>query len=209
MSKNQLLILLHHVLFLIAIPIYGFNPYWAIGLVIGSIIWARVINGQIMHQHFAHKTYKDGIMNYILTFVVLFTSISSILSFVASHRQHHKFCDTEKDPHSPTHIGRLNVYFLNWKRQRISPSLFRDVALNKFQKFMNQHWILLHLIIIGILAMINPIIVCFGVSLVVVTTFHLAGLGNVIGHLNGEPRNSLELILTHGSAWKHADHHQA
>jgi fatty-acid desaturase len=117
------------------------------------------------------------------------------------------YADTEKDPHSPTHIGKLNVYLLKWKNQKINPRLFRDIANSQFQRFMHKNWLYFQLSTIGILFLINPVLVCFGVSLFVIVTFHIAGITNVLGHLNGKPRNAPELILTHGPAWRHADHH--
>jgi len=207
MSSNQFLILLHHLLIALGILAYGFDPLWAFVLVFTAIVWGGIVGGKIMHYHFAHSTYKDSILNYILTFVVMFTGLGSVLSFVASHRQHHQYADTEKDPHSPTHIGKFNVYFLRWKKQKISPTLFRDIAESGFQRFMHKYWLYFQLTSIAVLAIINPVFVCFGISLFVAITFHIAGITNVLGHLNGEPRNAPELIFTHGPAWKHADHH--
>lgn len=207
MTSNQLLILLHHVILVAGIYYYGFNIYIAVILFAFSVFWAGVVGGKIMHYHFAHSTYKDNWLNYILTFVVMFTGLGSVLSFVASHRQHHMYADSDKDPHSPTHIGKLNVYFLRWKNQKINPKLFRDIASSKFQRFMHKNWFYFQIATMMLLFAIDPLLVCFGVSLFVITSFHIAGITNVLGHLNGEPRNAIELIITHGPAWKHADHH--
>jgi fatty-acid desaturase len=207
MSSNQFLILMHHILIGIGIYAYGFDIYWAVALIFLAIVWGGIVGGKIMHYHFAHSTYKDSFLNYFLTFVVMFTGLGSVLSFVASHRQHHKYADTEKDPHSPTHIGKLNVYFLRWKKQNISPKLFRDIATSQFQRFMHKYWIYFQILGITILGFYNPLLVCFGISLLVVTTFHIAGITNVLGHLYGKPRNAPELLFTHGPAWRHADHH--
>ena len=73
---------------------------------------------------------------------------------------------------------------------------------------MHKYWLYFQLTSIAVLVIINPVFVCFGISLFVATTFHIAGITNVLGHLNGEPRNAPELIFTHGPAWKHADHHK-
>jgi stearoyl-CoA desaturase (delta-9 desaturase) len=207
MTSNQILILLHHIILVVGVYFYGFDIYWAVGLAFMSIVWASVVGRQIMHYHFAHSKYKDNYINYFLTFVVLFTGLGSVLSFVASHRQHHAYADTDKDPHSPSHIGKLNVYLLRWKKQKINPKLFRDIASSKFQRFMHKNWIYFQLSTILLLLLIDPVLVCFGVSLFVIVTFHVAGATNVLGHLYGNPRNAPELILTHGSAWKHAEHH--
>lgn len=207
MTSNQFLIVLHHLLIIFGIVTYGFNIYWAISLVFLAIIWGGIVGGKIMHYHFAHSVYKDSLFNYFLTFIVMFTGLGSVLSFVASHRQHHEYADTEKDPHSPTHIGKFNVYFLRWKTQKISPTLFRDIASSKFQRFMHKYWLYFQILVIIVVGLYNPLLVCFGISLFVVTTFHIAGITNVLGHLNGKPRNAPELMFTHGPAWKHADHH--
>ena len=121
MSKNQLLILSHHVLLVLGLVFYGFNLWYAAGIFLASMMWAKLVGSDVMHFYFAHGRYKDSIKSYFYTLLTLCTALGSPLSFSASHRQHHAHTDTELDPHSPGHIGWRRVYFLNWKSQKISP----------------------------------------------------------------------------------------
>lgn len=205
--RNQFIILFHHILLGIFLYSYDINFLLAIVLSIYAILSAFLISSKIVHFHFSHKPYSDNFLNYLYTTLVLITAVGSPISFSASHRQHHLYVDTEKDPHSPKIIGAVRVYFLFWKSQIINPKLIKDFVKSKFQLFVHKHWAKMHFLLIAILWIINPIIVMAGISLVVVTTFHFASMINVLGHLHGESRNCPELKYLQFWAWKHKDHH--
>jgi len=207
MSKNQLLILSHHVLLIAGLFYYGFNIWFALPVFFASMMWAKFVGSDVMHFYFAHGNYKDSLKSYFYTLLTLCTALGSPLSFSASHRQHHEYTDTEKDPHSPAVIGLKRVYFLDWKPQQISPRMIRDFIKSDFQKWVHKYWIQLHLVIITILAFIDPRLVCFIVSPFVVYTFHTASLVNTLSHKDGEPRNATELRFINWWGWNHGDHH--
>ena len=207
MSKNQLLILTHHILLIAGILYYGFNIWYAMAVFFASMMWAKFVGSDVMHFYFAHGSYKDSLKSYFYTLLTLCTALGSPLSFSASHRQHHKYTDTDKDPHSPAIIGLKRVYTLDWKPQKISPSMIKDFIRSDFQKWVHKYWIQLHIAIVLILAFINPVLVCFMVSPFVVYTFHTASLVNTLSHKHGEPRNATELRFINWWGWNHGDHH--
>lgn len=209
MSKNQLLILSHHILLLVGLFYYGVNIWVVIPIFFTSMMWAKFVGSDIMHFYFSHRTYKDTIQSYFYTLLALCTALGSPLSFSAAHRQHHEYTDTEKDPHSPAIIGWKRVYFLDWKRQQIlsNPRLIRDFVRSDFQRWVHKYWIRLHFVIVTVLAIIDPRLICFVLSPFVVYTFHTAGLTNTLSHKHGEPRNATEIKFLTWWAWRHADHH--
>tara|TARA_B110000444_G_scaffold95849_1_gene90759 strand:+ start:11960 stop:12610 length:651 start_codon:yes stop_codon:yes gene_type:complete len=207
MSRNQLLILSHHISLIAGLFFYGINIWFAVPIFLASMMWAKFIGSDIMHFYFAHGTYRDCAKSYLYTLLTLCTALGSPLSFSASHRQHHRYTDTEKDPHSPAVIGWKRVYTLDWKQQHISPVMIRDFVRSKFQKIVHKYWIQLHILIISILALIDIRLVCFIISPFVVYTFHTASLVNVRSHKDGEPRNATELKFINWWGWNHGDHH--
>ena len=206
-NKNLMLIFSHHALLAFGLYYYGFNIYWAIAIFFASQMWAKFVGSDVMHYYFAHGKYKDNIKSYFYTFLTLCTALASPLSFSASHRQHHKYSDTELDPHSPHVIGWLRVYFLDWEPQRINPRLISDFARSKFQKYVHKHWFKIHLVIVAILALIDPRLVCFILSPFIMYSFHNASAINVLSHLDGSSKNVPLMRFFAWWSWNHGDHH--
>lgn len=204
-----MLILLHHVLLAIGIIFYGFNLTVAILIYCYAITFTWLIGSEVTHLKFSHTEYKDTPLNKILTFFILLGGYGSPLSFASIHRLHHKHADTELDPHSPKYIGAIRVYFLFWNLKSIPHSLVKDFIRSKFQLFIHNHWIKLHFLICFVLLLIDPRLVFFGISPLVISTLHTSGLVNVLGHNNGSLRNAPELILTQPYGWRHKDHHDS
>lgn len=207
MNKSQTFILLHHISILIGIALYGLDWMVAIAVFFFGMFWAWLVGHNIIHYHFSHGKYEDNIKNYFYTFLALTTGLGSPISFSASHRQHHRFVDTEKDPHSPHHIGWFRVYFLNWAPQNINPRMIRDFARSKFQKWVHKNWYYLHIAIVVVLFLIDPRLVFFALSPGVIYSFHSASLTNTLSHIGGTSRNAPELKWIGWWGWKHHDHH--
>ena len=207
MNKSQIFILLHHISILAGITVYGFDWVVAIAVFFFGMFWAWFVGHRIIHHHFSHGKYKDNLKNYFYTFLALTTGLGSPISFSASHRQHHKYVDTAKDPHSPAYIGWKRVYFLDWEPQNINPRLISDFARSKFQKWVHKHWYHLHIAIVVILFLIDPRLVFFALSPGVIYSFHSASLTNTLSHLDGTSRNTPELKWIGWWGWRHHDHH--
>jgi stearoyl-CoA desaturase (delta-9 desaturase) len=205
--SNLYLIITHHLLLIYGIYEYGFNVWIALSLFAYTIFFSWIISFRVVHMRFSHTRYKDSVLNYFLTFIVLFSGFGSPLSFSSLHRLHHKYCDTERDPHSPKHIGWFRVYFLQWNLENITPSIIRDYISSKFQMFVHHNWIKIHLLLMIILWAIDPRLVIFIVSPIVASTLHYAGIINVRGHLYGEARDVPETILIQPVSWRHKEHH--
>ncbi len=170
-SRNQFLILAHHISIIVGLSYFGINVWYALGIFFTSMLWAKFVGHDVMHFYFAHGKYTDSIKSYFYTLLTLCTALGSPLSFSASHRQHHAHSDTELDPHSPHIIGWKRVYFLNWKSQKISPTMIKDFVRSKFQKWVHKYWIECHITIILFLALIDIRLVCFMISPFIVIHF--------------------------------------
>ena len=207
MNKSQFFILMHHISIMVGIYIYGFSLPMAVLSFFFGMFWAWVVGHNIIHYYFSHGKYEDNLKSYFYTLLSLTSGLGSPISFSASHRQHHKFVDTEKDPHSPAYIGWRRVYFLDWEPQNINPRMIADFARSKFQKWVHKKWYWLHITIVIILFLIDPRIVFFALSPGVLYSFHSASLTNTLSHIGGTHRNAHELKILGWWGWKHADHH--
>ena len=207
MNKSQFFILFHHISLLIGIAIYGFDWMVAIAVFFFGMFWAWLVGHNIIHYYFSHGKYEDNLKSYFYTFLSLTSGLGSPISFSASHRQHHRFVDTEKDPHSPAYIGWARVYFLAWEPQNINPRMISDFARSKFQKWVHKNWYKLHIAIVAVLFLIDPRLVFFALSPGVLYSFHSASLTNTFSHMDGSPVNVHFLKPLAWWGWNHADHH--
>jgi len=207
MSKNLFLITMHHIGLISGIMYYGFNIWIAIAIFFISMMYAKFSGSDIMHFYFAHGKYKDGWKGYLYTIPTLFSGLGSPISFSASHRQHHKYVDTDKDPHSPHIIGWRRVYFLDWAPQNINPRLIADFARSKFQKNIHRYYFKIHIVLVILFALIDPRIVCFLLSPFVLYSFHNSSCVNVFAHLDGESKNVPWIKIINWWGWDHGDHH--
>jgi len=207
LNKSQTFILLHHISLIVGIAMYGFQWQWAIVVFLFGMFWAWLVGHNIIHYYFSHGKYKDSLKSYFYTFLSLTSGLGSPISFSASHRQHHKYSDTKKDPHSPHHIGWKRVYFLDWEPQNITPRLIADFARSKFQKWVHRHWYKLHIAIVLVIAVIDLRLLFFALSPGVLYSFHSASLTNTLSHIGGVHRNVQFLKPLAWWGWNHADHH--
>ena len=79
-----------------------------------------------LHRRFAHNQFQTSkTFEVISLFLSMLAFSRSPVGWIGAHRIHHKFSDTEKDPHSPTHKGFWNVLLNNWKVAIILSNLLR------------------------------------------------------------------------------------
>lgn len=147
---------------------------------------------------------------------------SGPITWVTTHRLHHAFTETDKDPHSPRH----GTYWshMGWifrgtaqnsselVRQRYSPDLIRDPFLVALDKY---YWIPTAVVAAGLLAVGGIGMLLWGVFFRVVFGWHSTWLVNSATHLWGTRRfqtrddsrnNPLIAALTFGEGW-HNNHH--
>jgi stearoyl-CoA desaturase (delta-9 desaturase) len=56
------------------------------------------------HRLLSHRSYKaPAWWEYVGTVIGTLGGVGSSIAWVAIHREHHRFVDTERDPHSPMH----------------------------------------------------------------------------------------------------------
>jgi stearoyl-CoA desaturase (delta-9 desaturase) len=147
---------------------------------------------------------------------------SGPITWVTTHRIHHAFTETDKDPHSPrngkywSHIGWI---FRGTAQshsaatmQRYSPDLMRD----KYLVFLNKYYYLTTVAVaIALFAIGGWSMVLTAIFLRTVISWHFTWLVNSATHLWGSRRfdtrddsrnNALVAAVTFGEGW-HNNHH--
>lgn len=205
--RNKSIIIFHHIALVAGLWYYNWETAYIIMSVLSGYIGFALF-GHIGHLYIAHGKYKDVWYNNVYSYLInLFTAAGGPFNFSVIHRHHHKHVDTDKDPHSPIHIGWWRVYTLMWKKVKINPASARDLVKSKSLVFLHHNQVKIHFLCVLILATIDIRLVLFMIAPSVVYTIHVNGLVNWLGHKNGVPRNIPEIAWLTPLSWRHGDHH--
>ena len=210
-SNTPKLLIIHAICHLAVISSFFYGGFWM--FVVAFIWWQFVAASSIAsgyHRYYSHKSFEAGKWyDHYVNIIGMFANPGPVLSWAATHRQHHKYADTPKDPHSYIHSGWFAVYMNTWgynfqiERRMVVP-FFRD----KIVMFYYQHYFKIILFIMSLLFLIHPLLFVFGFAWPAFLAFHGYGIINLLGHRGGQPRNSMIAnILTAGEGW-HAYHHR-
>uniref|UniRef100_A0A0G4I5Q9 Fatty acid desaturase domain-containing protein n=1 Tax=Chromera velia CCMP2878 TaxID=1169474 RepID=A0A0G4I5Q9_9ALVE len=89
------------------------QPSWMLAMQV--LIWLKVGIGMslLLHRFFSHQSFTAGrVTTFIFAVIACLAGQRSPLWWVSKHRKHHRYPDTEKDPHSPVVMGFLRAFFL-------------------------------------------------------------------------------------------------
>ena len=175
------------------------------------------------HRQLTHRGFKSS--KWLERFFAACGTLalqSGPLAWVTTHRVHHAFTETDKDPHSPrngTYWSHIGWIFRGTAQnqseatvQRYSPDLLRD----RFMVFLNNYYYLTTIIVAVALFLIGGwTMVLWGIFLRTVCGWHFTWLVNSATHLWGSRRfdtrddsrnNGLVAAVTFGEGW-HNNHH--
>jgi stearoyl-CoA desaturase (delta-9 desaturase) len=192
------------------IPAFMYGELWM--WVAGFLWWQWVAASAISagyHRYFSHKSFNaPGWYEWYAQIVGLFANPGPVMTWAATHRMHHAYTDSDKDPHSPTIKGFLRVYTSTWGKDiTIERKMLKGLNTPSI-KFFYKHYFMCIGWLAMILLLIHPALFLFGFCLPVVLAFHGYGIVNVVPHTKaGDPKNSwVANILTGGEGW-HKNHH--
>src|SRR5436190_14162453 len=209
---------------LLAIPVF-FTFSWqnVFALVIGNWIVGGLGVGIGWHRLLTHRSFSaPKWLEYALTILGTMSVQDRPDIWVATHRMHHAFAETEKDPHS-TRSGFLwaHIGWIVWgvkdgndmvKLKRYIPDLLQD----KGQVLISRFSLVPVMISVPILFLIGGwTMVVWGVVARVVVGWHSTWLVNSLSHLYGKrphatndlsTNNWFVALLSLGEGW-HNNHH--
>ena len=108
---------------------YASLTQWLICLIMFQLIVTVGIS-MGYHRFLSHRAFKcPKWFEYLMVFLGQIMMVGSAILWVATHREHHAYTDTEKDPHSPSHKGYFYAHFLQVftnPRKKFMIDLLRD-----------------------------------------------------------------------------------
>lgn len=193
-----------------------FNQFYFWITILTFLIFGVIGANSGFHRYFSHRSYKTyRLIEIIMALIGSLSTLGSVISWVALHRYHHLHADTERDPHSPKHIGFLNAYTYNWKRVEINKKFIKDLIKDPIIVFLHRHYFKVIFLYVLILGLIDPLLILFAYC--IPATGCLNGVASVttIGHIHGYTNHNVNdtsknswiaNILSLGEGW-HNNHH--
>ena len=117
----------NQLLFIITSLVLG---WWCLPVAIVAMIVFGCISETSLHRYFSHKSFTTtAAKENILRAFALLTGQGATISWVTTHRVHHAFADTDKDPHSPLYLPWWKVILGLFQQDNIkySRSLIKDL----------------------------------------------------------------------------------
>lgn len=185
-------------------------------------IFVYFLNGCIgmtmtYHRLLAHRSWNAPLwLRYFGLFSATIGMTGSALSWVAIHRQHHQFTDTEKDPHAP---GLRGFIFCQWLSMYVDVDVrrVRDLLNEPVMVFQHNYYFFINGAYAAFLLMVDPFALVYAWLVPACILWNCGSLVVTIGHMWGsnphkltvKARNNTFLaFLVWGEGW-HNNHHFA
>lgn len=211
MKYNKHIYAFLHVVYIALLPLWIMTTEWQL-LLAGYVIYWLLgdwIISLFLHKHGAHNLWTPpNWLKYILSFFGAAIMQGTALSWAAWHRTHHKYVDTEKDPHSPIYKSLFYIVFMNHYHSA-DYRLGVDRARDSFYMWMNKYEGIIALAVPAILYMVLPLqlFLSLWVAPVIILNIMSGYIINWVCHKNNKANNIPWVWPFVFSEAMHADHH--
>ena len=184
------------------------DAYWAIfTILICHIVFVGACGTVLFHRVIAHKNKINPLIEKILLMLSTIGASGSAIAWAGTHRMHHRFSDTPRDPHSPQHAGIIKTYWYSSGGPEIIryvPDLLRKPLYLFQHKYYFQLLLMFHVVVL----LTCSFSIYWAICIVPAFMMWFAGSTiNCLGHDNNGPINSNILgLLFAGEGW-HKNHH--
>jgi stearoyl-CoA desaturase (delta-9 desaturase) len=219
--KNLSIVISFH---LLAIPaLFMFSWQNVAAMLIGNWIVGSLGVGLGYHRLLTHRSFKaPKWLEYTLTIFGAMAIQDDAPKWVATHRIHHQFVETDKDPHSTirgffwAHIGWILRGTANDHDEATLKRYVPDLLKDKFHVLLAKYYFVPLIISAFVLFAIGGwSMILWGVFVRVVVGWHTTWFVNSLSHIFGKRRfdtnddstnNWFVALLTFGEGW-HNNHH--
>ncbi|KDP37076.1 hypothetical protein JCGZ_06132 [Jatropha curcas] len=213
-------VLATHLLSLLAPFYFNWSAFWvAFGLYCVTGLLGITLS---FHRNLSHRSFKlPKWLEYLFAYCGVQAFQGNPIDWVSTHRYHHQFCDSERDPHSP--VEGFWYSHISWMFDSSSiiercggQTNVGDLEKQPFYKFIQNTYIL-HPIALGVLLYAIggfPYLV-WGMGVRIIWVFHITWLVNSACHVWGKQawntgdlsrNNWWVALLAFGEGW-HNNHH--
>ncbi|XP_074278927.1 palmitoyl-monogalactosyldiacylglycerol delta-7 desaturase, chloroplastic-like [Silene latifolia] len=218
--RRLIVMLMVHVLAMFAPFNFNWGAFWV-------AVVLHVLTGMLgvtlsFHRNLTHRSCQlVKWLEYLFAYFGCLALQGDPIGWVRTHRYHHKFTDTKRDPHSP--LEGFWYSHINWifdttvlAEKRCGSCIVKDLEIQKFYKFMRSTYLLHHIALGLLLYRLGgfPYVV-WGMGVRTACSFHATFSVNSVCHVWGNQawntgdlskNNWWVALLTGGEGW-HNNHH--
>jgi len=186
------------------------------------VLFVYFLNGCIgmtmtYHKLLSHDSWPaPKWFRYIGTLCATIGLTGAAIPWVAIHREHHRYVDSDRDPHSPKHKGWFYAHYLSMF-SKVNIRYVGDLLRDPFMKWQHKYYFLINFVYAAILYMIDPMAVIYAwlvpaavlwnAGSSIVTFAHMYG-NNDNGHEYDARNNAPLAYLVWGEGWHDNHHHK-
>jgi stearoyl-CoA desaturase (delta-9 desaturase) len=160
-----------------------------------------------LHRGQAHKGFIfHPILGHFMRFWLWMTTGMVTKQWVAIHRKHHRYNDTENDPHSPKHKGWFWTHFLSMYAP-VEVRYVPDLLKQKFYVWQHKHYFTIVFVYALILYFIDPFAVVYALLIPAMLLWNGGSTIVSISHREGGPYNDMLFVFTIWGEGYHKNHH--
>jgi stearoyl-CoA desaturase (delta-9 desaturase) len=132
---------------LFVISLFFVNFYQILFLVFLGMLSSILGNAILLHRFYTHKQFNlSRPVEYILLPFSILIGIGSPIMYATIHRQHHRVCDQQGDPHSPSRLGQWKVLSGLWEFfpvsyfKNLNAPVARDLLVDPLQRLIHVYY---------------------------------------------------------------------
>ncbi len=195
----------------------GHWQHWAITLVV-YFFTGCIGMTMTYHRLLSHKSWNPPKwMEYFGTLCATLGITGSAISWVAIHRKHHRFTDTEKDPHSPFHKGFLYCQWFSMF-EPVEIRYVIDLSRESFYKFQHKYYFYICALYAGTLALLDPFAIIYAFLAPACILWNAGSSIITVAHMSGSRDHKIKSragnnwllgLLVWGEGWHNNHHHDS
>jgi len=138
----------YHALLAVTLPFYLiYHPpnatlLWGTGIVVAA---TGISLTALLHRGYSHRAYEIALpAELVLLFLCTLIGQGSVYDWVFDHRNHHKYTETDRDPHAITRgFWYAHVLWIFDRRPPLDEKVISDLAKRPLLRFQHDHYNLL------------------------------------------------------------------
>lgn len=200
--------------------LFNFNGLYLFLAWLYSYIVVHMGISVFMHRGFAHRSWepKNKLIAVIGHYLSVINLVNSTLSWVGTHRWHHKHSDTELDPHRIKDMSlwhRIKCWHNVFPHHRVPTRVIRDLLKDPLHRWFHKYYFYIIAAHAGVMLLIDIDLFLYGFIVSSMFMLHTTSWITVGAHIWGTPSDNtkddskntwLMGLYMWGEGW-HNNHH--
>jgi stearoyl-CoA desaturase (delta-9 desaturase) len=173
--------------------IFTLTFYWNLQLFFCALFTGWLIHGLglcvSMHRMITHRSFtpRNKFVKYFLCFLSTICTLGSVIAWPTTHRNHHKYTDTKKDPTYPHgslwYTIKCLFYYFPTHDDYQGAMIVKDLVKDKDYAWFHRNYFNIILAYIIVLGIINPLYIGYFYCVAMIPVFIGIGWVSVLAHL--------------------------